>query len=42
MAEENISLRFWLKNIKLTRNYFLNQLIRNELISKKHKKLIQP
>ena len=41
MAEENISLKFRLKNIDETLKYFFNYLIeernRNELMTKKHK-----
>ena len=39
MAEENISQEFILKNINKTRNYFLEEIKQNELISKKHKKV---
>ena len=38
MAEENISQEFQLKNIDETRNYFLEEIRRNELMSKKDKK----
>ena len=37
MAEENISQEFRLKNIDETRNYLIEEINRNELISKKHK-----
>ena len=43
MAEENVSHEFRLKNIDETRNYFLeeiNQNEQNELMSKKHKKVV--
>ena len=39
MAEENISQEFRLKNIKETRNYLIEEINRNELMSKKHKKI---
>ena len=39
MAEENISQEFRLKNIDETRNYLIEEINRNELISKKHKKV---
>ena len=39
MAEENISQEFRLKNIGETRNCFIDEINRNELISKKHKKV---
>ena len=39
MAEENISQEFRLKNIAETRNYLIQEIIRNELMSKKHKKV---
>ena len=39
MAEENISKKFRLKNIDETRNYLIGEIHRNELISKKHKKV---
>ena len=38
MAEENISQEFRLKTIDETRNYLIEKINRNELISKKHKK----
>ena len=38
MAEENISQEFRLKNIDETRNYLIEEINRNELMSKKHKK----
>ena len=34
MVEENISQEFWLKNIDETRNYFLEEIQQNEMISK--------
>ena len=37
MVEENIIQEFRLKNIDQTRNYFLEEIKQNELISKKHK-----
>ena len=39
MAEENISQEFRMKNIDETRNYLIKEINRNELISKKHKKV---
>ena len=39
MVEENISQEFRLKNIDETRNYLIEQINRNELMSKKHKKV---
>ena len=39
MAEKNISQEFSLKNIDNTRNYFIEEINRNELIIKKHKKV---
>ena len=38
MVEENISQEFRFKNIDKTRNYFIEEIEQNELISKKHKK----
>ena len=38
MSEENISQEFRLKNIGGTRNYFIEEINKNELMSKKHKK----
>ena len=39
MAKENISQEFRLKNIDETRNYLIEEINRNELTSKKHKKV---
>ena len=39
MAGENISQEFRLKNIDETRNYFVEEIEQNELISEKHKKV---
>ena len=39
MAEENISQEFRLKNIDKTRNYLIEEIKQNELISRKHKKV---
>ena len=39
MTEENISQEFRLKNIDETRNYLIEQINRNELMSKKHEKV---
>ena len=39
MSEENISQEFRLKNIDKTKNYLIGEINRNELMSKKHKKV---
>ena len=39
MAEENIIQEFRLKNIDETRNYLIQEINWNELMSKKHKKI---
>ena len=39
MFEENLSQEFRLKNIDETRNYFLEKIEQNQLMSKKHKKI---
>ena len=39
MAEENISQKFRLKNIDITKNCLIEEINRNELMSKKHKAL---
>ena len=39
MIEENISREIRLKNTDETRNYFLNEIEENELMSKTHKKV---
>ena len=39
MVEENISQEFRLKNIDETRNYLIEEINQNELISKKHEKV---
>ena len=39
MVEENISQEFRIKNKDETRNYLIAEINRNELISKKHKKV---
>ena len=39
MAEENICQEFRLKNIDKTRDYLIEEISRNELMSKKHKKI---
>ena len=39
MVEENVSQEFRLKYIDETRNYFLEEKKKNELVSKKHKKI---
>ena len=38
MAEKSISQKFRLKEIDKTRNYFIQEIKQNELLSKKHKK----
>ena len=38
IAEENIIQKFRLKNIDETKNYLIEEINRNELMSKKHKK----
>ena len=39
MAEENISQEFRLKSIDEAKNYLIEEINRNELMSKKHKKV---
>ena len=39
MVEENISQEFRLKNIDETRNHLIEEINRNELISKMHKRV---
>ena len=39
MTEENISQEFSLKNIDETRNYLIEEINRNELVSRKLKKV---
>ena len=41
MVEENISQKFRLKNIDETRNYFLEEIEQNELMSRKQKRLVE-
>ena len=41
MSEENISQEFRLKKIDETRNYFIEEVDQIELMSKKHKKIVQ-
>ena len=38
MTKQNISQEFRLKSIDETRNYFLEEIDQNKLMSKKHKK----
>ena len=38
MAEESISQEFRLENMDETRNYLIENISRNELMSKKHKR----
>ena len=40
-GEENISQEFRLKNIDKTRNYFVEEIEENEMMSKKHKKVLR-
>ena len=39
MAEENVSQKFRLKNIGEIRNYLIEEINGNQMISKKHKKV---
>ena len=39
VTEKNISQEFRLENIDETRNYFLEEIEQNELMSRKHKKV---
>ena len=39
MVEEKMSQEFRLKNIEETKNYFLEEIEQNELISEKNKKV---
>ena len=39
MSEENISQEFRLKNIDVSRNYFIKEIDQTELMGKKHKKV---
>ena len=39
MTEENIGQKLRLKNMDETRNYFIEAVNQNELMSKKHKKV---
>ena len=41
MGEENISKKIRLKNIDEARNYLIEEINRNELFSKKKKKIVQ-
>ena len=40
MNEDNVSQEFRLKNINETRNYFIEEINQNELMSKNHKKFV--
>ena len=40
MAEGNISQEFRWKKQKETRNYFINEIDQNQLMDKKHKKIL--
>ena len=42
MVQENISQEFRLKNIDETRDYFLEEIRQNKLMSRKHKKTCTP
>ena len=39
MVEENISQEYRLKNVDETKNYFVEEIEQNELMSKKHKRV---
>ena len=39
MTEENIIDKFRLKTMEKIKNYFIEETIRNDLMSKKHKKI---
>ena len=39
MVEENISQELRLKNIEVTRNYFIKEIDQNELMRNKHEKV---
>ena len=41
MAKENIGQKFRLKKIDEKRNYFIEEIKQNELVSKKHKKICE-
>ena len=41
MAEKNINQEFRLKKINEKRNHVIEEINRNELISKKHKRFVQ-
>ena len=41
MAEENISQEFRLKNIDETRNYLIEEIIRNKLMTKSTKRFVK-
>ena len=40
MSRENVSLDFRLKKIDETRNYLLEEIKHNNLMSEKHKKIV--
>ena len=42
MVEENISQKFRLKNIDEARNYFLEEIEQNKLLSKEYEKVCTP
>ena len=41
MSEENVSQEFRLKNLDETRNYWIEEINRNELMSKRTKRFVQ-
>ena len=41
LVDKNTSQEFRLKNIDETRNYFLEEIKKNELMSKKYKRFVQ-
>ena len=41
MGQENISQKFKLQNIGEIRNYLIEEINGNELIGKKHRKVVQ-
>ena len=41
MYEENVSEEFRLKKMDETRNYFIEEINQNKLMSKKHKKFVE-
>ena len=41
MSEENITQEFGLRKINEIRNYFIEEINQNELMSKKHKRFLE-